>query len=260
MLALAIAGIVLALIAIVVSLGIEILKRPRLRIDAAPWSPQGPVPWTFAVVRVQNLPLGRPWSWLLQRNFAPGCELIAEFRQKGLDPLLLAIPCRWSIARPPTQQVLQETAYASTLTPPTTGGAALPELAAVSPQPFTEMRGTALPPSQAASASYPSANVSPSYAAIFDPEAARQSYQLDIAPREEGYEAAVAILVSGKGAFAFNAESYRSAYFGNPEWHLTHGDYEVTVIARSGQITQKRVFSLTYLDDDFSKFKLQPRA
>jgi hypothetical protein len=219
MLVLAIAAICLA---IAIPFGIEVLKRPRLRIDPEPWVPKGSVPWIFAVVRVRNEPLRRPWSIVLRRDFAAGCELIAEFRKKG-QGLIREMPCRWSAAPEPFRKEPLDIGLAN----------------------LAPSGGTAIPPSA-------------QYVAVFDSQAVTESYQLDIAPRKEGSEAAVAILVPEKGAFAFNGESYAYDSFAKPDWKLEHAEYEVTVVVRSGQITKKRVFSLTYLDDDFSKFKLGP--
>ena len=62
-----------------------------------------------------------------------------------------------------------------------------------------------------------------------------------------------------KGAFGFSAESYEYG-FAKPDWRLEHGEYEVTITVRSGQIAVTKVFSLADLDEDFSKFKLQTSA
>lgn len=224
----AIAAIVLA---VVIPVGIEVLKRPRLTIAPEPWSAAGPVGWVFAVVRVRNGPLSRPWSLLLRRDSATACDVTAEFRRKGQGLAIPAVRCRWSAAPEPIRQVpLPESALRelSTASASASGG----------------------PPERWS-------NIVAAYASTFDPEAVPQSFELDIAPTEDGYEVAVAILLRDRGAFAFSAESY--AYgFAKPEWRLERGEYEVTVTARSGQIRRSEVLSLKYLDDDFSRFRLEP--
>jgi hypothetical protein len=241
MIALAIVAIVLA---IAIPLGIELLKRPRLRIEAAPWVPQGPVPWIFAVVRVQNLPLPRPWSILLRRDLATGCEITAEFRIKAQGRALPPLACRWSGARPPVRQI--PISAQTGVVGPSPSAAPPPQLTA----------GTAILSSSDATAR--SSNPTPGYTAIFDREALSDSYHFDIGPGKEGSEAAVAILVRDIGAFAFNAESYAYPTFAKPEWELRHADYEVTVTVTSGQIRASRVFSLAYFTDDFAAFRLEP--
>ena len=220
MIALAVVAIVLA---VLIPFGIEAVKRPRLRIEPDVWSAEGPVGWVFAVVRVRNRPLGLPWSLLLRRDSATGCELTAEFREKGQQALKLPeIRCRWSATPQPIRYVLPSRAL----------------------QEIPDGPG----PSAMTTAHY-----GPRFE--FDPQAVSESYRLDVAPSDEGYEAAIAILLPDTGAFAFSAESYAHS-FAKPEWRLKHGEYEVTVKAQSGQTRATAVFSLPYLTEDFARFRL----
>ena len=106
----ALAGLILAAIAIVVAIAIvfyvEWLKRPRLEIVTAIWQPPRPVQWTFAVVQVRNRPLGWPFRWLLLRSTAIACEALVEFREPGNRQLAIsAVPARWSGQPEPLRSV-----------------------------------------------------------------------------------------------------------------------------------------------------------
>ena len=175
----------------------------------------------------------RPWSWLrLRRDSATGCEVTAEFRKIGERGLAIPkIPCRWSAARQPLTPVPVQVTAPDDEAAPYRGG-------------------TLEPP--------PSLMPQHLYATIFDRQAVAEGYRLDIAPHKEGSRSGCRHSGDGKGEYGFSAESYGYPTFAKPEWRLENADYQVTVVARSGQVTKTGVFSLTYLEDDFSKFNLRP--
>jgi len=72
-------GLAALIVAIVLPLGLEWLRKPRLEIKAERWNPSGPAPWSFAVVHVRNKPLP---TWVpLARMTAEGCRATVEFRK-----------------------------------------------------------------------------------------------------------------------------------------------------------------------------------
>ena len=83
----------------------------------------------------------------------------------------------------------------------------------------------------------------------------------DVPVSEDGEEVAVAILLrrgEAFAAFAFSTESYDHPDFTNPDWKLEHGTYRIVVRIRGSNISaQEQAFKLEYLDDDFTKFRLQ---
>jgi hypothetical protein len=98
-------GIAAIIVAVVLPIGLEWLRRPRLEIRAARWTASGPMPWTFAVVHVRNRQLP---SWVpLSRLTAESCRALVEFRRG--DERDLAIPeidARWSARPEPIKQEL----------------------------------------------------------------------------------------------------------------------------------------------------------
>lgn len=101
----AIAGLILGIIgavSLVVTLGIEWLKRPRLEVVAETWKPTGQTPWWFAVAHVRNKPLPTALAWFLVRQSAAGCEVTLRFREQGqVAPTLPDVAARWSANREP---------------------------------------------------------------------------------------------------------------------------------------------------------------
>lgn len=90
-------GLVLAVAAILLAVGMERLKRPRLAIHASTWARSGAVAWTFATVRIVNRPLSKAFSWILVRQIAAGCRVTIEYRALGQQALVLPqIQGRWS--------------------------------------------------------------------------------------------------------------------------------------------------------------------
>src|SRR6476620_11818174 len=91
-------GIAALAVAIVLPLGLEWLRKPRLEIKAERWNPSGPTAWSFAVVHVRNKPLP---AWMpLARTAADGCRATLEFRRgEEHDLAIPEIDARWS-ARP----------------------------------------------------------------------------------------------------------------------------------------------------------------
>src|SRR4051812_33737753 len=103
-------GISLGVAALAAAIGvpasIEALKRPRLEIVPSPWSPAGPVAWTFAAVRVCNEPLGAPFNRFLTREAAQGCVVDIDYFKWGTSERLFAtVPGRWSSHPEPIRSV-----------------------------------------------------------------------------------------------------------------------------------------------------------
>jgi hypothetical protein len=81
---------------IAVPLLIKRLKRPSLEITAAEWRTPGPLIRTFAVVRIRNKPVARPFRFL-RREVAQGCVVEIDFRQgANRDRVFPPIRGRWS--------------------------------------------------------------------------------------------------------------------------------------------------------------------
>ena len=111
----ALAGVVVSIIAIMLVILVEWLKRPRLDIKPAVWQAPGPVPHAFASVRVYNRPLPGLISSVLMRATAQGCEVTLEFcDQAGRTRVLPIVPARWSSQPEPLRSV--------TVIDPKTGG------------------------------------------------------------------------------------------------------------------------------------------
>ena len=88
-------GVILGAVAIVVTVGIEWAKRPRLSIEAAEWKPDRPVVWTFAAVRVHNKPMSTILRWFLAREAAQACRATPDFYAWGADARLIpSVPGR----------------------------------------------------------------------------------------------------------------------------------------------------------------------
>lgn len=101
-----VAGVALAVVAIVLAVSIEWMRRPSLDIKADNWRARGPVPWTFATVRVYNRPLPKPFSALIVRGTAECCEVTLEFREPGKSYLSLPqVPARWSSHPEPLRSI-----------------------------------------------------------------------------------------------------------------------------------------------------------
>jgi hypothetical protein len=90
-------AIVAIVLAVIVPTGIEYLKKPRLDIVPGNWEPQGTAPWKFAVARVVNRSLPRPFSKLFTRETAHGCKVSIEYQEWSTGKRLLpTITGRWS--------------------------------------------------------------------------------------------------------------------------------------------------------------------
>lgn len=224
-------ALVLAGVAIVIVFAIELIKRPRIEIDARPWAPKQPVPWTFAVVHVRNKPLPHVLRSLFVRQMAAGATVTLDFKKDGAR-VMPQIPGRWS-SRP--EPLRLETGGPGSLA------------AALS--------------AQSASAAHSSTAVSPMSAPTtvkwtFEPSLVPQTLAQDLAPGH-WEEVAVAILLQTGPAFGWGAESY--AHGGqNPAWKLDRGEYEVTVRVDSSGISKERTFRLDNLAVDFGRFRLTP--
>jgi hypothetical protein len=96
----------LAVFAIVLTISIEWLKRPKLKIKPMTWQASRPAPWTFAAVRIHNKPLPKLLRAIIVRSTAECCDVTLEFREPGRShlamPLVLA---RWSSHPEPLRSV-----------------------------------------------------------------------------------------------------------------------------------------------------------
>jgi hypothetical protein len=216
----AIAGILLAAVALVVAVGIEWLKRPHLEVRATQWQPKLPVPWVFAAVEVHNRPLMWPVRLLLTRNSAQGCEVTLEFRRQGQKALAIPeVAARWSgHPEPIKSEPVIKTSKSS-------GGGA----------------------------------VEVGFLLQYDPTMVPATLRFDVPAGEGGQEVAVAVLRDDGTAHAWGAESYAFPAWKNPNWALERQVYEVTVKVRASGIATSRRFVLDNLAPDFARFsRLQP--
>ncbi len=107
----ALVSLVLSAIAIVVAvilvLLVEWLKRPRPQIVPVIWQPERAVQWTFAAVKIYNRPLRWPLGALLLRSIATACEVSVEFRIPGGGELVMPpVAAGWSSQPEPLRSVL----------------------------------------------------------------------------------------------------------------------------------------------------------
>ena len=269
----AIAGLVLAAVAIVVAIVIpfviERLKRPSLEIAAGEWRTPAPLSRTFAVVRVRNKSVAAPFSKSLTREVAQGCVVEIDFcRGADRERVFPTLRGRWSshpqpISLVPSRAVTPYTGPSASVAPaPYAGGT-------ISPDIYTGVTtGDVVPDSggTVSTFSYPGGRSPAPYAGGTTP--VRMNYtnsfdptldppQQDVGASQEGEEVAVAILRDGK-AFAFSAESYAYSEFGKPDWELTRGTtYYIIVRVRGYNAEGQEEFKLEYLDDNFANFRLQ---
>jgi hypothetical protein len=209
--------------AVAVPAGIEALKRPRLGIVPSPWTPAGPVAWTFAAVQIHNKPMGAPFNRLLTRDPAQGCVVDLDFFKWGTDERVMpTVPGRWSSHPEPIRSIPNP-----------------------DPQPAAEYTGG-------------TAILEPGwqrFARVYDATLSPREH--DVAAGHAGEEVAVAILLPD-AAYAFSTASYARPAWEVPEWKLDHGTYRVLVRVRGSSVERERAFKLEYLDNDFAKFALQP--
>jgi hypothetical protein len=214
---------ILALIAaLIVPLGIERLKRPRLDIIPSPWTPSRPVAWTFAAVRIRNLPLRGLAGMFMTRGEAQGCRVEIDFTDlaTGTRPFD-TVQGRWSSHPEPLQWVPN------------------PPLAAI-----PGIGGTAIP-----------APGTGGFAPAFDPSLIR--HEQDVAVSKDGEEVPIAVLRAGD-AYAWTSSSYGYPIWADPNLHLPHGTYRVDVRVQGSNVDHSQSFKLEYLNTDFTKFRLQP--
>ncbi len=217
--------LILAATAIALPFAIERIKRPRIELEPRPWTPRSPVPWTFAAVWIRNKPLTPILRWLFVREIAAASTVQVAFRRRG-ELVFPEISARWS-SRPEPQRTELQLSDEEQL--------AITEAA----QRGEDIRALLFP-------------------RVFDPALVQPSLRLDLAPGT-WEEVAVAILRDDGEAFAFTAESYRFPYWGNPEWALERGQYDVTIRVESGGITATAEYTLDNLAADFAHFRLSPR-
>lgn len=103
-------GLAALVVAIVLPLSLESLRKPRLEIKAERWNPSGPAAWSFAVVHVRNRPLP---TWVpLARMTAERCRATVEFRKgEERDMAIPEIDARWSARPEPIRRDLRRSAY-----------------------------------------------------------------------------------------------------------------------------------------------------
>lgn len=215
-------GIVLGAVALIVAVGIEWAKRPRLSIEPGEFFAQGPVAWTFAPVWVRNKQMPRLLRWFLAREAAQACRATLDFYTWGTDTKVMpSVPGRWSGNPEPLRAVR------------------------VDPDPTNAMAYAAAgqePPVQ--------------FYAEYDPTL--DSREHDVRSSGDGEQVAVAVLrADGSGdAYAWGTESYAYPKWDKPEWRLPHGTYKVVVTIESSSVAKQRTFKLEFLDNDFAKFRL----
>ncbi len=213
--------LVLAALAPAIPMVVERIRRPRIEIDARPWTPSNPLPWTFAVVNVRGRPLPRLLAWLV-RHVAAGCTVTLECRRCG-EGSFPEVPGHWSSRLDPLK-----------IEPVVPDG----------------------PDSPATPASASSSGAAQAQW-VFDPSMIPQTLTLDLAPgRWE--QLAVSVLRHGGDAYAWGAESYAYPSVASPAWKLERGAYEVTVRVESSGIVATRVFKLDSLGGDFARFRFTP--
>jgi len=215
-------GVILGAMALVVAIGIEWAKRPRLTIEAASFASSGPTAWTFAPVWVRNKPMTPLLRWFLSREPAQGCRATLDFYTWGTDARAIpSVPGRWSGNPEPLRRVRIEPSN-KTVTASTGGGS------------HTVMQ----------------------YLAEYDPTI--DSREFDVRASEAGEQVAVAVLrADGSGdAYAWGTESYAYPLWEKPEWRLVHGTYRVVVTIEANSMRKQREFKLEFLDNDFAKFRL----
>jgi len=93
--ALAIIGLAVSLVALSIVVLQQLIERPRLRVELSPWSdPQ--MPWKFVAVRVWNLRMTKALRWLFNRRSAEACEVGITFRRVDEPQRSLNVLGRWS--------------------------------------------------------------------------------------------------------------------------------------------------------------------
>lgn len=215
-------GLAALVLAVLVPVTIEWLKRPQLQIEPSPWAPQGPVGWTFAAVRVRNEPLPTVFRWLLIREVAQGCVVSIDFfKWDSKERVVQTVTGRWSSHPEPLRAIPSNP-----------------------PQPLAAS-GTA--------------TTSPTYAPFslsFDSTLVKREQDIPVT-KGGGEEVAVAVLLAFDEAFAFTDSSYAHPNWGDPNLALSHGTYRVLVRVEGSSVDAEQAFRLEYLSKDFAKFRLE---
>lgn len=266
-------GLAVAAVALGVPFTIEAVKRPRLIIEPSDWLNPAFVTWTFATVRVYDIPVAAPLGKLLPRNSAQACKAEIEYYEWDSTAPFLKLPGRWSsvpeplslvptslVTAPPsagtpfeytpvTRPVSLGTAPTFTL-PAFGGSSTLPATGAIGPP---ASGSPAVPPVVPARGGTRGARSE--YSVVYDP--ARDPGQRDVAVSSEGEEIAVAIFRDNE-AFAFSTESYWHPRWGNPDWCLERTKtYRIVVRVEGSSVRQERAFKLAYLTNNPSDFRLE---
>ena len=216
----ALAGLLVAAAAVVLTLSIEWLKRPRLEIVESVWQPKGPTQWVFAIVHVRNRRMSWPAGALLVRESAKACEVVLEFRKPGGGELVMPeVAARWSSHPEPfrAQLVLSGTKV------------------------ITAAEGEEV-------------ESGPTFINQYDPMIVPQTRRLDVAAGDAAQEVAIAVLRSDGSAHAFGADSYEFLGWKHPDRELERQVYEVTVRVLASGVSKSRRFKLDNLAPDFGRF------
>ena len=265
-------GLIVAIIALVLTVTIERLKKPSIKIEASEWRNPSFAQWTFATARVKNRELW-PWvRWFIERPGAQGCKVEIEYYQWDSTAPFLRIPGRWSNAPQPIGWVPSSLATSPS---PTSGGptylplAGIPVTGAPSYTPVQPpVSGGTAPTTSPAAAITPappahsnmlggavSGGNSPDYVIAYD--ASLDPGQHDITTDPEGKEIAVAILRNGE-VFAFSTESYKYPVWGNPDWRLDLKQvYKIVISVHGAGVRKKRSFRLDCLEANPAQFRLK---
>lgn len=267
--AIGLAALILAIVALVLTLAIERLKKPRIKIVSSEWRAPAFVQWTFATARVQNKKLWPLVRWFLERRGAQGCRAEIEYYQWDATAPFLRIPGRWSSSPPPIDWVpssLTRSLPGGSLGyiplaagPPVTGAPPYnpvqPEVTAGTAPTVRWGDITAPSPTPSSVASGTTGSGNPDYVSAYVPS--RDPGQSDITADPDGEEIAVAILRNGE-VFAFSTESYRHPTWGNPDWQLSKQVYRVVIRVHGAGVRDERSFKLDCLDPNPGSFRLDP--
>ena len=224
--AVAIAGLVVAIVALVVPLLVLSIQRPRLEITESAWSPAEPTAWTFAVFQVRNKPLTGVFGRFLTRQDAQECVVEIDYFKWDTDQRIFpTITGRWSSHNPPITWMQEPTGLEQTAV---TGA--------------------------------PRQSMGPGYSGVYNPTPSLDPPEHDIGASERGEEVAVAILTTmgGVGAYAWSRESYKYPDWKNPDrWLDDSTIYRIDVCVRGSSVVKKARFILCFISLNFSDFRLE---
>jgi hypothetical protein len=276
MAAIAVISLILAIIAIALTVTIERLKRSKIEIVPSIWIAPSFVQWTFATVRIKNKELWPVVRWLLERRPAQGCRVQLEYFRGDSTTPFLRIDGRWSSSDQPIGWVPSPLAPSQMPTgntpdvapfvtgPPVTGAPLYQPLdPSISGGTAPTVRPSDITPSPSSSppdsggSGTTGSEVDPKYKLAYTPR--RVPGPHDITADPEGEEVAVAILREGE-IFAFSTESYQYPLWGNPEWKLDLKQiYKIRIRVNGSGVRKEQTFKLDCLEPNPSNFRLEPQ-